>query len=43
MKEYVGYTSWSEVPMTKRGYYFRGDYTKTVLPEWDVEEEKYNN
>jgi hypothetical protein len=42
LKEYVGYTSWSEVPMTKRGYCFRGYNAKTVLPEWDMEEEKYN-
>ena len=43
LKEYVGYTSWDEVPMTERGYCFRGYNAKTVLPEWDVEEEKYNN
>jgi hypothetical protein len=29
--------------MTERGYCFRGYNAKTVLPEWDVEEEKYNN
>ena len=43
LKEYVGYTSWSEVPMTKRGYCFGGYNAKTVLPELDAEEEKYNN
>ena len=43
LKEYVGYTSWTEVPMTGRGYFFRGHNAKTVLPDWDVEEEKYNN
>lgn len=42
LKEYVGYTSWSDVPMTERGYCFRGYSAKTALPEWDVEEEKYN-
>jgi hypothetical protein len=29
--------------MTERGYCFRGYNAKTVLPEWDAEEEKYNN
>ena len=43
LKEYVGYTSWTEVPMTERGYCFRSYNAKTVLPDWDVEEEKYNN
>jgi hypothetical protein len=43
LKEYVGYTSWSDVPMIEQGYCFRGYNNKTVLPEWDVEEEKYNN
>jgi hypothetical protein len=35
--------SWDEVPMTERGYCFRGYNAKTVLPEWDADEEKYNN
>ena len=43
LKEYVGYTSWSKVPMTKRGYCFHGYNAKSVLPEWDLEEESYNN
>jgi hypothetical protein len=29
--------------MIEQGYCFRGYNNKTVLPEWDVEEEKYNN
>jgi hypothetical protein len=43
LNEYIGYTSWSEVPMTERGYCFRGYNAKSVLPEWDLEEESYNN
>ncbi len=43
LKEYVGYTAWSEVPMTERGYCFRGYNAKSVVPEWDLEEETYNN
>ena len=43
LKEYVGYTSWTEVLMNERGYCFRGYNAKTILPDWDVEEEKYNN
>ena len=38
LKEYVGYTSWTEALMTERGYCFRSNNTKTVLPDWDVEE-----
>jgi hypothetical protein len=39
LKEYVGYKSWTEVLINERGYCFRGYNAKTVLPEWDVEEE----
>ncbi len=42
LKDYVGYTSWSDVPLSERGYCYRGHNAKTVLPEWHTEEEKYN-
>ncbi len=42
LKGYVGYTSWSNVPLSERGYFYRGYIPKTVLPEWHIEEEKYN-
>jgi hypothetical protein len=42
LKEYVGYTPWSDVQMNKRGYCYRNCNAKSSLPEWDVEEEKYN-
>jgi hypothetical protein len=42
IKDYVGYTSWSYVPMIERGYCYRGYNAKTSLPEWQIEEEKYN-
>ncbi len=42
LKDYVGYTSWSDVPLSERGYCYRGYNAKTVLPEWHIEEEKYN-
>ncbi len=42
LKDYVGYTSWSDVPLSERGYCYRGYNAKTILPEWHIEEEKYN-
>jgi hypothetical protein len=42
LKDYVGYTSWSDVPLSERGYCYHVYNTKTVLPEWHIEEEKYN-
>jgi hypothetical protein len=42
LKDYVGYTSWSDVPLSERGYCYRGYNAKTILPEWYIEEEKYN-
>ena len=42
LKEYVGYTSWSDVPMSERGMCYRNYNSKSFLPEWDIEEEKYN-
>ncbi len=42
LKDYVGYTSWSDVPMIENGYCYRGYNAKTSLPEWHIEEEKCN-
>jgi hypothetical protein len=42
LKDYVGYTSWSDVPLSERGYCYRGYNSKTILPEWHIEEENYN-
>ncbi len=42
LKDYVGYTSWSDVPMIERGYCYRGYNAKTSLREWHIDEEKYN-
>ncbi len=42
LKDYVGYTSWSDVPLSERDYCYRGHNAKTILPEWHIEEEKYN-
>jgi hypothetical protein len=36
LKDYVGYTSWSDVPLSERGYCYRGYNAKTVLPEWHI-------
>ncbi len=42
LKDYVGYTSWSEVSISERGYCYHVYILKTSLPEWHIEEEKYN-
>jgi hypothetical protein len=42
LKDKVGYTSWSDVPLSERGFCYHGYNAKTVLPEWHIEEEKYN-
>ncbi len=42
LKDYVGYTSWSDVPLSERGYCYHGYISKTVLPEWHIEGGKYN-
>jgi hypothetical protein len=42
LKVYVGYMSWSDIPMNNRGYCNCIHNPKSFLPEWDVEEEKYN-
>jgi hypothetical protein len=42
LKDYVGYTSWSYIPLSERDYCYRGYNSKTVLPEWHIEEGKYN-
>ncbi len=33
LKDYVGYTSWSDVPLSERGYCYHEYNTKTILPE----------
>jgi hypothetical protein len=42
LKDYVGYTSWSDVPISERAYCYHGYNSKTSLPDWHIEEEKYN-
>jgi hypothetical protein len=40
LKDYVGYTSWSDVPISERAYCYRGYNSKTFIPDWHIEEEK---
>jgi hypothetical protein len=42
LKDYVGYTSWSDVPISERVYCYRGYNSKTSLTDWHIEEEKFN-
>jgi hypothetical protein len=32
-EDYVGYTSWTDFPLSERGYCYRGYNAKNVLPE----------
>ncbi len=40
LKDYVGYTSWSDVPIGEKGCCYHGYNAKTSLPEWHIKEEK---
>jgi hypothetical protein len=40
LKDYVGYTSWSDVPIKLRELCYRNYNKKSILPEWDVQQEK---
>jgi hypothetical protein len=42
LKDYVGYTSWSDVPLSERVNCYCGNKSKTVLPEQPIEQDKYN-
>jgi hypothetical protein len=40
LKDYVEYTSWSDVPIKQRESYYQNDNNKSILPEWNVQWEK---
>jgi hypothetical protein len=41
LKNYIGYNSWSDVPMDQRELCYRGCNQKNTLPDWNVEQEGY--
>ncbi len=40
LKDYVGYTSWSDVPIKQRKLCYQ-NYNKSILPEWNLQWEKF--
>jgi hypothetical protein len=41
LKEYVGYSSWVEVPSYQRSRCYKNYNKKVTLPEWDINQERY--
>ena len=41
LKNYVGYSSWSDVPAKQRGLCYKNYNQNATLPEWDIEQERY--
>jgi hypothetical protein len=41
LKEYVGYSSWTDVPSKQRELCYRNYNQNVTLPEWDIEQERY--
>jgi hypothetical protein len=39
--DYVGYSSWTDVPSKQRALCYRNYNTNMTLPEWDTEQERY--
>jgi hypothetical protein len=41
LKNYVGYSSWTDVPAKQRGLCYKNYNQNATLPEWDIEQERY--
>ena len=41
LKEYAGYSSWSDVPMKQRGLCYKNYNQNATLPAWDIDQERY--
>jgi hypothetical protein len=41
LKEYVGYSSWTDVPSKQRELCYRIYNQNVTLPEWNIEQERY--
>jgi hypothetical protein len=41
LKDYVGYSSWTDVPSKQRALCYRNYNKNVTLPEWDTEQERY--
>jgi hypothetical protein len=41
LKEYAGYSSWSDVPMKQRRLCYKNYNQNATLPAWDIDQERY--
>jgi hypothetical protein len=41
LKDYVGYTSWSDVSIKQRELCYQNYNNKSNLPEWNIQREKF--
>ncbi len=41
LKDYVGYTSWSDVPIKQRELCYQNYKNKSILPEWNIQQVKF--
>jgi hypothetical protein len=41
LKGYVGYSSWSDVPIKQREICYQNYNNKSIMPEWSVQQEKF--
>jgi len=41
LKDYVGYSSWTDVPAKQRGLCYKNYIQNATLPEWDIDQERY--
>jgi hypothetical protein len=41
LKDYVGYSSWTDVPAKQRGLCYKNYNQNATLPEWDIDQERY--
>ena len=41
LKDYVGYSSWTDVPSKQRGLCYKNYNQNATLPEWDIDQERY--
>jgi hypothetical protein len=41
LKDYIGYTSWSDVPINQRELNYQNYDNKSILSEWNVQWEKF--
>jgi hypothetical protein len=42
LKNKMGYNGWSDLSEVERGFCFKNHTTMKELPDWNVQEERYN-